>query len=782
MSKTKKEKLPMPRVKKLVLIILAAVVLAAIIYIAFYLVHYTFYDDYKKFFSSYEYEEGPEFAALPDSEKNVPGYVLAAENEVLKLYTQTKTGYVAIYDKRDGQITYSNPPDADKDETANKKNKGFLKSAFQLGYYNAKVTTGSFDSFSGCVEKGLLKAESIKDGVRYLYTVGDYKPEDTSAIYFEIPLEYRLDGDSVVVNVPTNHIKEEGAGFVYRIQLLQYFGAGHKSEDGYLVVPNASGSLIYFNNGKNTYPLYSQYYYDIDPMVSNYTTTENVQTSRLALYGICRNDRSILVNVEDGASIASVSAGVSGQFNDYNYAYSTFVLRNSDNLRMFGSSSADVFVMEEDMYDVNIQVRYTFLTGEDTGYAGLANYYRNKLIEQGVLTRNDASDSIPLYYDVIAGTRQISHVLGVQTNSLLAMTTFDEAEEIAKELNRLGVDKQVMNLQGWFNDGYNHDMANHIWVNMKLGGKSGLSELEETLRKLNGTLFADVAFTKASYATNFKYSKEASRYYGAGFTASFGLVNPTTLRNTTGLGYRENMFNIVSPKFLPRYCESFANKIQKYDVDGIALRDLGSYFSSDKRRTNVISREQALDIIMGEFAILSESGKKIMVNEANDFTFRFADSIINAPIEDNNYYIIDEQIPLYGMIIHGAIDYSSTLLNYDDAKDIRPVLLKAIESGAAPHYVFTANESSEMKDTALNRYYCTTFDVWKEEASEAYKFVNGALSGVTDSFIVNHEILSEDVRKVTFDNGTVIYLNYGSQTQMADGISIDALSYKVEGR
>ena len=35
-----------------------------------------------------------------------------AENDYLKLYTDTATGYVAVYDKRDGNVTYSNPMNA----------------------------------------------------------------------------------------------------------------------------------------------------------------------------------------------------------------------------------------------------------------------------------------------------------------------------------------------------------------------------------------------------------------------------------------------------------------------------------------------------------------------------------------------------------------------------------------------------------------------------------------------------------------------------------------------
>ena len=133
------------------------------------------------------------------------------------------------------------------------------------------------------------------------------------------------------------------------------------------------------------------------------------------------------------------------------------------------------------------------------------------------------------------------------------------------------------------------------------------------------------------------------------------------------------------------------------------------------------------------------------------------------------------------MVIHGCISYSTELLNYEDEEDMTGVILQMIEAGASPHYVFTWKDSSEMKDTGLNRYYATTFTVWKGEAVEIYNRVNDALKHVSGAMIVNHEILEGGVRKITYDNGVSIYINYGSETQKVGGVEIPAMSYRMEG-
>lgn len=782
-AKKKTNKLPMSLTKRIVLSVLAIAAVIGLIYLAYYFIHYVWYDGYKEYLTSYEYETGTECKLTSETSSDVPGMQLVCENEYLKLYTDTASATVAVYDKRNGSITYSNPMNADEDSIANRSNKNYLKSQMMVYYYNSSVTSGVFDSYSKSVATGQYDYEGIQNGIRYVYTVGDIVDKNgAEGIHFDIPLEYRLDGDSLVVSIPACGIKEYGNASVYRIQLLRYMGAASSAEDGYLVVPNGSGSIINFNNGKTTAANYSQYIYDIDPMAATYTMIENVDGAKLPIYGICRNDRTLLVTVEDGATTSVITAGISGVYNNYNYAYTTFVLRNIDNLRMFGNSSTDVYVLEENMYDINYTVRYSFLTEENKGYNGLANYYRNRLIAEGVLSPATENGNIPLYYDIIGGIKKTSHILGVQYLHTYAMTTFDAAGEIATALSESGISNQVMNFQGWFNGAYYNNATDKVKVLSKLGGKSDLAKLNQTMQNLGGELFADVIFQQISFSDDsFNYEAESSRYYGAGYVASFGLTNPADLRNTAGLRYYENMYDVLSPKFLPRYVQTFIDKVEKYEISGISLRDLGSYLSSDKRRTNVINREAAMQIVKGQLQRLEDTGKDLMTNAANAYSFAYSSDIINVPTDHNEYAIVDASIPLYQMIIHGSISYSGKLLNYENTEKRTEAILEMIETGTAPHYVFTWEASNEMKDTAISRFYATTFTTWKDDAVETYKQVNEALKHVSGALMINHEILDNNVRKVTYDNGVIIYINYDEEAHTVDGITIPAMSYGLEG-
>ncbi len=849
-------------------IVLIAVLVAAAALLGWYLMRYQFNRDYLAFITEPAAAvEGMEFTPLADDDPAVEGMALAAENGTLKLYANASTGEVAVHDLRSGRTVYSNPPQANSDKIANKTNKNYLKSQFLLEYFNSGLTANTYDSYTKSVELGNIKAESIPDGVRFTYEVGEevevyYVPHLLSdarfqelyngssatvqklmtgqansfyaqdeegnwritengvkmsirnlnrmsesflelgltveeyydwqekaevtvneALGFTVVLEWTLRGDGVECTVPADRIQERGGGMVRRIQLLPYMGAASAEEEGYIVVPNGSGALIDFNNGKTTSAVYSQYVYDMDLVDAEYTKTQTIQSVRLPLFALCRKDSTVLATIEKGASFASITADISGRNNSYNNAYVTFTLRGSGKLSMFGAGeTADMPIVESKLYDETLTVRYTLLNEENTGYSGVANYYRARLLDEGVLTEKAEGGDIPFYYDVIGGVKERTHTLGVQHLRVMAMTTFDEAAEMTGILADKGVTHQVMNFQGWMNGGYYHDVADDIRIQRQLGSKKDLEKLSAGLTAMGGELYADVALQNVTYvAKHYRYQEESSRYYGAGYAVSFGEVNPANFRRTASLGYSENLYDLLSPKFLPHYVSHFIDEMDDIDITGISLRDLGNELHSDKKRTNIINREEALMIVEAQLDALRQSGKRLMVSGGNDYALEGVSHVLAAPMQATEYFIVDESIPLYQMIVHGCLDYTGRAINTLTSNDMRADLLHLVEYGASTRYTFTWEDATDMKYTGLNKFYATTFASWADEAVENYQYVNGALKCVSNARMVSHEALTDTVKKVGYSNGVTIYVNYGTADAQADGYTIPAKDYLVIG-
>lgn len=652
-----------------------------------------------------------------------------------------------------------------------------------------KGSDGNYEISSAALKSkvGISKLNKLFEKAGY--TEEDYEKDMAEAgeidekISFTIPLEYRLTDEGLNVSIPTKEIKEGGGAKIFRLQVLKFFGAAGQEEEGYMLVPNGSGSLIYFNNGKKD-AQYSQYVYGIDPTAQSYKVVENTENVRLPIYGIKHPDSAIFATIDNGDALASINADVSGKLNGYNYVYAKFDLREMELLDMFGisNSQSDTPVIEKNFYETNLSINYAFLHKDRASYSGMANYYREQLISKGILKEKKAADAIPLYLDMIGGVEMREHLLGVPYKTIYPMTTFKEAGEIAKAFSDEGISNIRMNYQGWFNGGIYHSVADQVKIIKKLGGKSGMEALSRQLEAGGGKLFGDTAFQKVPYTSpRFDYRLESSKYY-SGYIVSFGAVSPATLRQTSTLNwYNELSYDVMSPKFLVRYIDKYSKKIDNVNITGIGLRDLGNYLTSDKKRTALINRQQAKEIVSSQFKKLVDTGKDLLVNGGDYYSLAYATDLIGVPASQSNFYIVDEEVPFYEMTIHGAIDYASEPINLSAIADEKQNILKLIEYGIAPRYTFSYKGSSGIKYSSSADKFSVAYDIWLQDAINLYKEVSKALNQVANSQMISHEVMDNGLRKVTYDNGTIIYVNYQKQAVLCEGEKIEAQDYLVKG-
>lgn len=847
------------RKKRLIIIVVVAllvIISASALNIIF---RYFKYDEYKKYEVKSKTEKGERFVAVNEDKPDVEGMVLVSENDNLKLYTNLETTEIAVYNKNDGSITYSNPQDRDT-HTGTGINASNLSSTLAVTYYNKAGNVATINNYDMSIKNGQFETESIKDGIRYIYTLADedsiasivpyyisedglnkvmekssdydartvkgkYKlengtyvlndsakkskvgmeklnkifekagyteedyakdmegHEEDESLSITIPLEYRLTDKGLEATVKAADIEEHGNVYISQIDVLQFFGAASNKAQGYILVPDGSGALINLNSG-NQATAYNQAIYDIDPVAQNYVVIEETECARLPIFGIKADDNAIFARITAGDAIASVNADVAGKLNNYNYAYASFNVREKELLNMFGvqGSKSDIPVVEKSLYKIDLSVSYSFLTKDDASYSGMARTYRKQLIDEGILKETNQSESVPLYLDIIGGVEQKKHIMGIPYEGVCAMTTYDEASEIVDNLYDSDITNLRLNYQGWFNGGIYHDVADKIKLIGSVGSKSDLESLNKKLEDKGGKLFMDVAFQKVSHESKrFTSVLEASKYY-SGYVVELGATDPSTVRQTSNLEwYDEMIYYMISPKFLNRYVDKFASKITKYDVSGINLTDLGSVLTSDKKRSELINRQQAENIVIGQYEKLAETKKNLMETGGNEYSLKYVSDIIDAPTSYGAYYIIDEQVPFYEMVIHGSISYSGEAFNLMDDDLDDDFVLNCIEYGIAPRFTLSYKDPSKMKYTSSADKYSVLYTTWLDKAKEMYGNINEALKDVDGSAMINHEKLDNGLIKVDYENGKTIYINKTSQDITVDGNTVKAKNYLKTG-
>lgn len=135
----------------------------------------------------------------------------------------------------------------------------------------------------------------------------------TSKPNFVIPLEYRLEEGSLVVKIPVGQVKESGQYQIRSLELLNMFGAADQLTDGYMLVPDGSGSLIRLNNGKVKEEQYVQRVYGPDPNDNSYRRGQVSQNARMPVFGMKAGDGAWFAVIEKGDAIASIAADISGK-------------------------------------------------------------------------------------------------------------------------------------------------------------------------------------------------------------------------------------------------------------------------------------------------------------------------------------------------------------------------------------------------------------------------------------------------------------------------------------
>lgn len=595
---------------------------------------------------------------------------------------------------------------------------------------------------------------------------------------FVIPLEYRLDGGSLLVTVPVNQVKESGQYQIRSLELLNMFGAADNQADGYMFIPDGSGSLIHLNNGKVKEEQYVQRVYGADPNDNSYRRGQVSQKARMPVFGMKTGEFAWFAVIEKGDAIASISADISGKKNSYNFIHSSYTLRGEDELEMYtGSTIQEIQLLNEEIYKGDIQVRYSFLDKDKASYSGMAELYRNKLVSEEALQPLTDEQNIPFYLDMLGAVDKQKSFLGVPYRSEIAMTTFQQAALIAGQLKQDGIDRLMMRYIGWSSKGVNHSTPNKLKTEGVIGSKSELITLKDQLETAGGNLFPDLAFQQIYHNdSSFTPSSDASRFVTRE-EAELYPYNRALNRMDMTLG----SYYLLSPAKLPYYIDSFLDKYESFEMKSVSLRDLGNVLSSDFRVSRVVQRETAKQIVEEQLKRIDQDIDQTMVSGGNAYAWPFSDHLINVPTTSSSFVLTDEEVPFYQMVIHGFINYTGSPVNLSDEQDVHRQMLRSIEYGMAPYFSWSHDSASKLKFTHFDSMYATYYKDWYDQAVSMYQDVNKVLSPVQNAQILNHIRHQEGVVEVQYSNGISIYVNYTGKDVSVKGTQIEAGNYAIEG-
>ena len=614
---------------------------------------------------------------------------------------------------------------------------------------------------------GYTREDYYEDSGRYPSSSAAEKPA------FNITLQYALDGKSLVVKVPFDEIACRPAFPITQLSLLPFMGAGSVHDEGYMLVPDGSGALINFNNGRQNQVAFSTSVYGWDEAMPRSAVISDTRAPFPA-FGIHKNGGALLCVIEDGSAYAGIHADVSGRNCAWNSVYPYFTMVHGAEMDISGRSDRAVYLYEKRLpAGEYITLRYTPCAR--SGYAGMAQEYRSWLMKKYSLSAGAAS-GVPIVVEIVGAVNKTQHRMGLPADLPLKLTSYRETESMLNDFAGLGWKNAMVKLNGWFNRSVDHSIPTKIKLIGELGSKKDFRKMAAAAHQNGYEIYgeADFLYMKDDKPFDgFSLYRDAARYVNRERVQSypFSFVWFGERKQWGKLSY------LARPASMMNMIDGFISKSARLGIGNIAFRSMGSKLSGDYHEKRIVSREAAMKMRAEKLQELAGSGTGTLVNAGFAYTVPWASAIINMALDDQNFGITDVSVPFYQMALHGLVPYTGRAINL--AEDYTKNLLKTVESGAGLYFSFMAEETSVLQETKFRQFYANEYGKWVQDADALYRQFCADFAGLYSQAITSHAILAPEVTVTEYEDGTRVVVNAGNAAWNNNGAMIAADSYVV---
>ena len=598
--------------------------------------------------------------------------------------------------------------------------------------------------------------------------------KDNSGAVYNVTYIYRLEGGDLVLEIPYSEIRYKADYPITYITPLPMFGAAGAEDEGFMFIPEGGGALINFNNGKTQMNSYYANMYGWDYAVRRKELVNETRNS-FPVFGMVKNGGSFLCLMEGATSYGGVLADVSMRYNSYNWMAAKYNVIHADQYNVSAKTAQLVYMFESAVPQDTIIHRYRFLNTDS--YVDMANAYGDYLRETyPELAQATASEVTPVSVELVGAIDKTVVKFGLPIDSVVATTTFAQAEEIIEDLTGKGIKNLNVRYAGWANGGVTQQVMTDVDILSELGGKKAMTQLIAKAKALNVPVYFDgvncfaydsgilegfVPFTNAArYTTReqvYLLPFDIVHYQKADWLDSFYLVRPDYAQ--------ENASNMIS-------------ELAEVGAEGVSFRDIGYLLSADYNPKATTTREEVKAMNIQTMKEAQEKGQSVMIRMGNDYAVPYASIITDMDLAGSKYTIIDEMVPFYQIALHGMKDYTGEPINL--AGDYLQEFLRCVEYGAGLNFTFMAEDTWVLQDTYHSNFFGAGYDYWAEDAVEMIVRYQTDLAGLNKRRIVSHDWVDANVAVTGYEDGTMVYVNYGMEDYAADGVNVPARNYIVE--
>lgn len=688
----------------------------------------------------------------------------AAQNDSFSLWLAPDTGQIALRDdKGGGKLLTGNPGDGElARETVKGQWRSHLTSPLLFKYLKENETKETYGNLTDTPAR--VEWRTIPGGVGVRYAVEE--------LGFSFYVEYTLHEDGISVSVPEHGVLETKAAKLVSVELQPFFGAAFAGTEegahpgGYVFVPDGPGGLISFAARRNSLVTpYDRPVYGSDRAVPQGGAPINRTPVDYPVFGMNRGENGFVGVIERGAFQASIYASPAGVNTSFHQVGARFALRRPYE-KPTGLNKKQL-AYESSILSSAMGIRYIVLRQGDTDYVAMAKAYRRYLAESLALEpMRGATGEPPLYMDAVLAASEPSRL----NDRTVVATKPAQVREMIDLLRERGVTRMEVGLIGWNNGGFPGSLPDRFPVEAAIGGE----------RELRGLLAAESPGQLGFHLVDSARFAANEPGPGGGFGASDAVrtLDRRILRlERTGDWYGQApAYYFVRPEAMEAIWEEALPAYGRLGAKGVGLVEMEPP-DGDYGRDVAVTREQSAVSFRRVFERSRQELDRVVLYGGPAYALGAATHFALLPLEGNYDFVVDEQVPFYPIVLRGFVTYSTAPGNARGDRDNE--FLRAIEYGALPHFIVTAESPGLLKRTYYSRLYSSRFADLQNRIVEEYRAFADVGRDVWGQPIAGHRRLSEGVYETVYEKGRTVWVNYNDRPFVKDGQRVEAKSFKV---
>ena len=586
--------------------------------------------------------------------------------------------------------------------------------AYIMNSTDNSVKYGTFDVF---VDKNEAKFDFALFGSEKSSQKGE-----AGAVWAKIPVVFKAGDGAIEVSVDMAAVACADDICVEKISILPgLFSVDIPTTGMAYTVPDGCGAQILLDavseeDFSQTLPVYG----------SDVAFFEYSQGANLPCFAFSdgRALNCAVINEGDGISELTVVRSKTGGGKLYN----TF--------RITSFAKIEGTLERGESYQGVVSQRYYVSNEKSADYNELASFTRDTLISKGYISAEftDKFNDLPFMITVVGSK---------DNKNDSVYSTFENASEIVALLKSRGVRSVALRFVGGGSKGLATNSLTHK-LNTSLGGEDGYNELCDVAAQNNSSAWLDVNLT----TINSSDGVQGTDIYGS-------------IRNYLGITPVKS--KIISTDAVNTNISSVYKLMSEFESGNVCINDASFLLYTDIY--SGVNRQNVLENLRNKTESLSLGGGFMLASPAV-YLMKNADAVVTMPQKASCEGVAGvTSVPLLQMVLHGSVCYGTDDVNVKvDATD---AILKAVEYGASPSFVFTHNNGGVID-----------YGPYAAQTAKYYSFVKRMMP-LMDMEITHHERVVSGVYKITYDYSKVVYVNYNPSVVEVNGILISAKDFVI---